>query len=85
MSPKHVLIAIVGHVDHGRTALVKILTGIETDTLKEERERGLTIDAGFAPCKLRVGLKAIMALDLKPGSLDGRDGRVRCALPFGLD
>jgi selenocysteine-specific elongation factor len=55
---RHVLIATAGHVDHGKTALVRILTGIETDTLKEERERGLTIDAGFAPCELRPDLKA---------------------------
>nr|WP_070958973.1 selenocysteine-specific translation elongation factor [Hyphomonas sp. Mor2] len=41
-------IAVIGHVDHGKTALVKALTGIETDTLAEERARGLTIQLGFA-------------------------------------
>ncbi len=41
-------IAVIGHVDHGKTALVRALTGIETDRLKEERERGLSIALGFA-------------------------------------
>jgi selenocysteine-specific elongation factor len=41
-------IGVVGHVDHGKTALVRALTGIETDRLREERERGLSIVLGFA-------------------------------------
>lgn len=41
-----------GHVDHGKTALVRALTGVETDRWEEERERGLTIDLGFAPLDL---------------------------------
>jgi selenocysteine-specific elongation factor len=41
-------VAVVGHVDHGKTALVRALTGIETDRLKEERARGLSIALGFA-------------------------------------
>ncbi len=45
----HVIIGTAGHIDHGKTALVKALTGIDTDRLKEEKERGLTIDLGFAP------------------------------------
>lgn len=40
--------AVIGHVDHGKTTLVKALTGTKTDTLKEERERGLSITLGFA-------------------------------------
>lgn len=44
----HRTIAVIGHVDHGKTSLVKALTGIETDTLKEEQARGLTIALGFA-------------------------------------
>ena len=55
---RYVLIGTAGHIDHGKTALVKMLTGCETDTLKEERERGLTIDIGFAPCELRGDLMA---------------------------
>lgn len=42
------IIATAGHVDHGKTLLVRALTGIETDRLEEEKERGLTIDLGFA-------------------------------------
>lgn len=44
----HKTIAVVGHVDHGKTSLVKALTAVDTDTLREERERGLTISLGFA-------------------------------------
>jgi len=51
-SRKNIMLGTAGHVDHGKTALVKLLTGCETDTLAEEKERGLTIDLGFAPCRL---------------------------------
>jgi selenocysteine-specific elongation factor len=44
------MIATAGHVDHGKTRLVRMLTGCQTDRLKEELERGLTIELGFAPC-----------------------------------
>ncbi len=44
----HVIIGTAGHIDHGKTALVHALTGVDTDRLKEEKERGLTIDLGFA-------------------------------------
>src|ERR1051326_1160356 len=42
------IIATAGHVDHGKTLLVKALTGIDTDRLPEEKQRGMTIDLGFA-------------------------------------
>ena len=42
------IIAVAGHIDHGKTALVRAITGIETDRLPEERERGISIEAGFA-------------------------------------
>ncbi len=45
---KHTIIGMAGNIDHGKTALIKALTGIETDRLKEEQERGITIDIGFA-------------------------------------
>src|SRR5690242_10477390 len=45
---KTLLVGVVGHVDHGKTALVRALTGIDTDRLKEERERGISIVLGFA-------------------------------------
>ena len=48
MSTSHVIIGTAGHIDHGKTSLVKALTGIETDTLPEEQSRGVTIDIGFA-------------------------------------
>ena len=45
---KHVIIGTAGHVDHGKTALIKALTGIDTDRLQEEKKRGITIELGFA-------------------------------------
>ena len=45
---KHVIIGTAGHVDHGKTELVKALTGVDTDRLAEEKKRGITIDLGFA-------------------------------------
>jgi selenocysteine-specific elongation factor len=45
---KRIIIGTAGHIDHGKTALVKALTGIDPDRLKEEQERGITIDIGFA-------------------------------------
>ena len=55
----NVTLGTAGHIDHGKTALVKLLTGCDTDRLKEEKERGMSIDLGFAPCKigdLEVGI-----------------------------
>ena len=46
------MLCTAGHVDHGKTQLVKLLTGCSTDRLKAEQERGLTIELGFAPCLL---------------------------------
>ena len=46
------MLGTAGHVDHGKTALVRLLTGCETDRLAEEKRRGLTIELGFAPCKM---------------------------------
>jgi len=49
------IIGTAGHVDHGKTALIEKLTGIDTDRLREEKERGLSIDLGFAPLRLPSG------------------------------
>lgn len=53
-------VGTAGHIDHGKTELVKFLTGCNTDRLPEEKERGMTIDLGFATCELpnhrRVGI-----------------------------
>src|SRR5437870_8995006 len=48
-------IGTAGHVDHGKSTLVKVLTGIDPDRLAEEKERGMTIDLGFAWLKLPGG------------------------------
>ena len=48
----NITLGTAGHIDHGKTALVKCLTGCETDRLKEEKERGMSIDLGYAPCTL---------------------------------
>src|SRR6202789_728711 len=45
---KNIIIGTAGHIDHGKTALVRALTGIDTDRLPEEKRRGITIDLGFA-------------------------------------
>ncbi len=46
----NVTLGTAGHIDHGKTALVKLLTGCDTDRLKIEKERGMSIELGFAPC-----------------------------------
>nr|WP_321404528.1 selenocysteine-specific translation elongation factor [uncultured Desulfobacter sp.] len=51
----NIILGTAGHIDHGKTSLVKALTGIETDRLKEEKERGITIELGFASLDLPNG------------------------------
>lgn len=57
---RYVILGTAGHIDHGKSSLVKALTGIDPDRLKEEKERGITIDLGFAdltyPEDLTVGI-----------------------------
>ena len=55
---KHVIVGTAGHVDHGKTLLVKALTGIDTDRLVEEKKRGITIDLGFAHLDFEDGTQA---------------------------
>ena len=62
---KHITIGVAGHVDHGKTALVHSLTGIDTDRLQEEKRRGLSIESGIAPLKLPSGIQ--LALVDVPG------------------
>jgi selenocysteine-specific elongation factor len=52
------IIGTAGHIDHGKTALIRALTGLETDRLKEEKERGISIDLGFAYLDLPGGERA---------------------------
>ena len=56
-SPRFV-VGTAGHIDHGKTALVKALTGVDTDRWEEEKRRGITIDLGFAPLPLPGGIQA---------------------------
>lgn len=67
---KHLILGTAGHIDHGKTALVRALTGVETDRLREEQERGITIDLGFA---------ALEGADVRVGLVDvpGHEGYVR--------
>src|SRR5262249_33109214 len=57
--PRHFILGTAGHIDHGKTSLVKALTGIDCDRLPEEKARGITIDIGFARLDLgeyRLGI-----------------------------
>lgn len=55
---KHIIIGTAGHIDHGKTSLIRALTGRETDTLKEEKERGISINLGFTFFDLPSGRRA---------------------------
>lgn len=57
-NPGNLIIGTAGHVDHGKTALIKALTGIDTDRLKIEKERGISIELGYAFCRLPSGRRA---------------------------
>ena len=57
MSGRRIILGTAGHVDHGKTALIKALTGIETDRLEEEKRRGLSIELGFAHYDLPNGAR----------------------------
>src|SRR5580704_11419756 len=59
------ILGTAGHIDHGKTALVKALTGVDTDRLPEERRRGITIELGFAPLVLE-GVGTVGVVDV-PG------------------
>ncbi|HUU90650.1 MAG TPA: selenocysteine-specific translation elongation factor [Phycisphaerae bacterium] len=64
----NITLGTAGHVDHGKTALVKMLTGCDTDRLKAEKQRGLTIELGFAPC--RMADERIVGIVDVPGHVD---------------
>ena len=59
------ILGTAGHIDHGKTALVRALTGVDTDRLPEERRRGITIELGFAPLVLD-GIGTVGVVDV-PG------------------
>jgi selenocysteine-specific elongation factor len=57
-APSRLVIGTAGHVDHGKTSLVRMLTGVDTDRLPEEKTRGISIELGFAPLTLPDGRRA---------------------------
>jgi selenocysteine-specific elongation factor len=65
------VIGTAGHIDHGKTALVRALTGVDTDRWEEEKRRGITIDLGFAPLPLPGGIDASVV------DVPGHEGFVR--------
>ncbi len=65
------VIGTAGHIDHGKTALVKALTGVDTDRWEEEKRRGITIDLGFAPLPLDDQVQASVV------DVPGHEGFVR--------
>src|SRR5687767_11311408 len=60
------ILGTAGHIDHGKTALVRALTGVDTDRLPEEKRRGITIDLGFAPLRLTDDAGVVGVVDV-PG------------------
>ena len=85
----NITLGTAGHVDHGKTALIKLLTGCDTDSLKEEKERGLSIDLGYAPC--RIGDLQVGVVDV-PGHekfiktvVAGASGMDGCILVIAAD
>ncbi len=70
-SARRFVIGTAGHIDHGKTALVKALTGVDTDRWEEEKRRGITIDLGFAPLPLGDALQASVV------DVPGHEGFVR--------
>ncbi|MDY0315642.1 MAG: selenocysteine-specific translation elongation factor, partial [Bacteroidales bacterium] len=65
---KHIIIGTAGHIDHGKTSLIKLLSGIDCDTHKQEKERGITINLGFSYINLPSG-QALSIIDM-PGHKD---------------
>lgn len=60
MASRHLIVGTAGHIDHGKTSLVRSLTGVDLDTLPEERVRGITIALGFTPLDLPSGRRIAM-------------------------
>ncbi|RZB30482.1 MAG: selenocysteine-specific elongation factor [Desulfobacteraceae bacterium Eth-SRB1] len=81
---KHITIGVAGHVDHGKSALVRCLTGINTDRLQEEKARGLSIESAIAPLNLPAG--AQIALVDVPGHTDFLKNTIRglCSVDMAI-
>ena len=71
MGKTRFIVGTAGHIDHGKTALVKALTGVDTDRWEEEKRRGITIDLGFAPLPLGDAVEASVV------DVPGHEGFVR--------
>jgi len=71
VAPVPLVLGTAGHIDHGKTALIQALTGVDTDRLPEEKARGITIDLGFAPLDLGEGV------ELSVVDVPGHEGLVR--------
>src|SRR6266850_790820 len=71
VGPTRFVVGTAGHIDHGKTALVKALTGVDTDRWEEEKRRGITIDLGFAPLPLDDSIQASVV------DVPGHEGFVR--------
>jgi selenocysteine-specific elongation factor len=67
----NLILGTAGHIDHGKTTLVRALTGVDTDRLPEEKARGITIELGFAPLELAPGLRVGVV------DVPGHEGLVR--------
>ena len=76
------IIGTAGHVDHGKTALVKALTGIDADRLAEEKRRGITIDLGYAYTDT-IGLRGRARARAIRAHHAGRCQRHRCGVAGG--
>ncbi len=70
-APRSLVLGTAGHIDHGKTTLVRALTGQDTDRLPEEKRRGITIELGFAPFAIAPGLEASLV------DVPGHEGFVR--------
>src|SRR5437763_5429197 len=77
MSTRNFIVATAGHVDHGKSALVKALTGIDPDRLPEERSRGITIDLGFAHMRLESPAALDQVLEIDFVDVPGHEDFVR--------
>jgi selenocysteine-specific elongation factor len=76
-STRHFILATAGHVDHGKSALIKALTGTDPDRLPEEQARGITIDLGFAHLELRDPAGASSAIVLGIVDVPGHEDFVK--------
>ena len=78
---KQTVIGLSGHIDHGKTALVKALTGVNTDSLTEEQKRGMTIDIGFAFLNENITLIDVPGHEKFVKNIDTKKGIMEVEIP----